>query len=355
MAQTDGEPEEITSVFALSGKSGFVMAPFAPDRRHPVLVLRPDWCDDLQPDSLLAEEGGLPDNIKDLLKEVLKRSRQKVSFRVGTRAHYAIDFANFHSHIMEGEFTKIVLARCAREPNDGRLSPLQLFVKACREYPRLFVALVSARRCGTWLMATPEVLLDGDGNGWSTMSLAGTMTLSDQQLSFDVPPTQGRHDEKNLKWSVKNIEEQRFVSTFITESLEQVATDIEEKGPYTMRAGNLVHLRSDFSFAMPDKERVGELLHLLYPTPAVCGLPKEEARDFIVHNEFAPRLYYSGFAGPFDIEGATHLFVALRCMRIDADCYNLYAGGGLLADSEEEAEWRETEDKMETMRHLIND
>ena len=281
MVQTEGEPEELLSVFGLSENTGFVMAPFAPDKKHPVLVLHPDQSGDIMPDRLLEETDGLPRQVAELIDKVLSSPPQKERVTPGKRKHYAIDFANFHAHIEAGEFAKVVLARCSREKNDGGLSPLQLFVKACNEYPRLFVALVSSHRCGTWLMATPEVLLEGDGKEWCTMSLAGTMKLSQQQLSFDDPPAKGRHDDREMGWNVKNIQEQRFVSTYITESLEQVATDIEEKGPYTMRAGDLVHLRSDFTFTMPDKSKVGELLHVLYPTPAVCGLPKEEARDFI--------------------------------------------------------------------------
>jgi len=367
MVQTDGEPEELSTVFALSGKSGFAMAPFSIDSQHPLLVLRPDYSVSLLPHQLSASDG-LPREVSELLAEVLHQPQQQENVRHGRRSHYAIDFANFHSHILEGEFSKVVLARCSCETNDGRWSAIELFTKACAAYPRMFVTLVSARRCGTWLMATPEVLLEGEDRTWRTMSLAGTMRLSDQQLTFDDPPSPLQHDDREMGWNVKNIQEQRFVSTYITESLEQVATDIEEKGPFTMRAGQLVHLRSDFTFTLPSEERLGELLHVLYPTPAVCGLPKEEARDFITHNEFAPRLYYSGFVGPLhtDNDGvptpsdtapytdaSTHLFVALRCMRITPHHYYLYAGGGLLADSEEATEWRETEDKMDTMRNLI--
>jgi isochorismate synthase len=202
-------------------------------------------------------------------------------------------------------------------------------------------------------MATPEVLLEGNGRQWRTMSLAGTMKLDDKQLDFDEPPTPQPTDSHDILWSIKNIQEQRFVSTFITESLEQVAGDIEEKGPFTMRAGNLVHLRSDFLFTMEQADDIGKLLAILYPTPAVCGLPKDSARDFILRNEFAPRQYYSGFAGPMATQDDTHLYVSLRCMRIDASGCFLYAGGGIMADSEQEAEWKETEDKMGTMRAVL--
>ena len=350
MVQNEGQPEELPSVTALSWKNGFVMAPFTADNRHPVLVIPPDECVSLDPQELV--EGNCPWVPK--MEAILDSPQQQERVRNGSRTHYAIDFANFHSHILEGEFSKIVLARCCREIPEEGCTPITMFARACKCYPRMFVALVSAWRCGTWLMATPEVLLEGQGSRWSSMSLAGTMTLAVDQLDFDNPPSRHPVDSHDLLWSIKNIQEQRFVSTYITESLEQVASDIEEKGPYTMRAGNLVHLRSDFHFTMPNPEELGHLLGILYPTPAVCGLPKDSARDFILKNEFAPRQYYSGFAGPIGSDVTTHLFVSLRCMRIDKEGCSLYAGGGILADSDMESEWRETEDKMCTMRTVLH-
>ena len=137
-----------------------------------------------------------------------------------------------------------------------------------------------------------------------------------------------------------------------TECLEQFTDDFREEGPRTVRAANLVHLRSDFTFKLADNNKIGDLLQALHPTPAVCGLPKREAFKFIVKNEHTPRRYYSGFMGPVAQED-THLYVSLRCMNIDGDVCHLYAGGGLLKDSVEEQEWLETEAKMETMKKLL--
>ena len=82
-------------------------------------------------------------------------------------------------------------------------------------------------------------------------------------------------------------------------------------------------------------------------------LPKHDAFKFILRNESVPRRYYSGFQGPLDVEGMTHLYVSLRCMSIHHNRYRLYAGGGLLSDSDEESEWNETEAKLNTMRHVL--
>ena len=100
---------------------------------------------------------------------------------------------------------------------------------------------------------------------------------------------------------------------------------------------------------------------LLNVMPAVCGIPKEESRDFILRNESLPRLYYSGFSGILNPDGETSLFVTLRCMRMEDVSdenaaprrFTLYAGGGLLKESSCQTEWDETEAKMNTMRQTF--
>ena len=96
-------------------------------------------------------------------------------------------------------------------------------------------------------------------------------------------------------------------------------------------AGALSHLKTDFQFSLKDNKGLGDLLKVLHPTPAVCGLPKEEAYRFILQNEGYDRRYYSGFIGWLDPEGRTDIYVNLRCMHIEDEQLTLYAGGGLLA------------------------
>ena len=126
-----------------------------------------------------------------------------------------------------------------------------------------------------------------------------------------------------------------------------------EFGPYPAFAGALSHLKTDFHFSLPDSNKLGNLLNLLHPTPAVCGLPKEEAYRFIQDNEKYDRRYYSGFIGTLNPSGKTDLYVNLRCMNISSEQLTLYAGGGLLASSELNDEWLETEKKLQTMRRII--
>ena len=77
--------------------------------------------------------------------------------------HHKVDFANFHSQLENDTFRKIVLARCADEVLEEKVKPIELFYRACALYPRLFVALVDTAKSGCWLTATPEILLDRNG------------------------------------------------------------------------------------------------------------------------------------------------------------------------------------------------
>ena len=325
ITQSVGEPMELHSLTELNGKQGFVVAPFEVKADQPVVLIQ-----------------GKTETIA-LSNEQLTADDGKNRLPSDMSNYYKVDFANYHSQLEADKFRKIVLARCADEQMPNGVKPIDLFYRACQLYPRLFIALVDTEKSGCWLTATPEILLDGHGTDWRTIALAGTMKLEGDQLDGEG---------ETLTWSTKNIQEQRIVATYITECLEQFTDDFREEGPRTVRAANLVHLRSDFTFKLADNNKIGDLLQALHPTPAVCGLPKREAFKFIVKNEHTPRRYYSGFMGPVAQEN-THLYVSLRCMNIDGDVCHLYAGGGLLKDSVEEQEWLETEAKMETMKKLL--
>ena len=321
----DGVPASYTSVAELSGKRGFVIAPFVAAIDTPLVVLRPDVVRQCCLDDVQAMQD-LPCHLDS----------GDFPMQPASREVYHNDFCRFHRAFSTTGIQKLVLARSADVAHQGT-SPRELFVKACKRYPEAFVALFSAPQCGTWLIATPEVLLLREADRWRTMALAGTMPYC----------------EPLPQWSAKNVQEQAYVTQYLKDCLDRYSNDVALNGPYTTRAGQLVHLRTDFSFTIADHSQFGTLLDHLHPTPAVCGLPKQEAQRFILDNETCGRSYYSGFSGPMDIDGEMAMFVSLRCMRIFDNRYRLYAGGGILPQSEEEMEWEETAAKMQSMLSLI--
>ena len=323
------QPLALARCSALDGRSGFLFAPFRLTAHTPLLLVVPDVIKEMSLDELPSIQGDMHFMEHDDSAE---------------RERYQQVFARFHQALCSGELQKVVLSRRAKETALQDIDPLALFKEACLSYPQHFVALVSTPQSGTWLMATPEILLQRQQGRWHTMALAGTMPSSHFTTT---------EEPLHSIWSDKNIREQQYVSDYIRECLNRHASDISESAPQTLLAGQVMHIVTHFHFSFDAGQSLGCLIQALHPTPAVCGMPKREAYDFILQHEQHDRLYYSGFAGPLQLMDETQLFVTLRCMQLEQRQYTLYAGGGLLKDSVAEKEWHETEYKMQTIRKCL--
>lgn len=327
--QTFGQPELLDNLSDLNGRTGFVIAPFHASDRHPIVLLKPDCLE-------LDEE--IVENPQTEL-EVVAHDLPPIRTDEEERLDYQQRFERFSQPLLQGTQDKLVLSRARTVAKKGPFSAGKAFFRACERYIYSYVYLLHTPQTGTWMGGTPEVILAGEGEAWETVALAGTQQLADRQL-----PKQ---------WDPKNWQEQQLVASYIRRQLNSLGIEPTEKGPYATRAGDLAHLKSNFYFSLPDTHTLGDLLELLHPTPAVCGLPKEDAYRFILENEGTDRSYYSGFVGWLSPTGRTDLYVNLRCVHIQSDRYTLFAGGGLLASSQVDDEWRETEDKMKTMQNVL--
>lgn len=250
--------------------------------------------------------------------------------------------------VIRGEFEKLVPSR-SREIN---LSPsfdlAKVFLALGQKYPSAMVSVFSSPETGTWIGATPEILVSVDSlQRFRTVAVAGTQPY--------LPGT----DLKTVTWTQKEIEEQALVERYIIGCFKKIRLrEFDEHGPRTVVAGNVVHLKTEFEVDMVATRypQLGSvMLQLLHPTSAVCGMPMEPSLAFLKAREKYPREYYSGYLGPVKISEETHLFVNLRCMQLGESKGRLYAGGGVLGDSDPENEWQETELKMNTLLSVIRD
>lgn len=252
---------------------------------------------------------------------------------------YARAFAAFDAALGEGRFSKLVLARRKTFAIDEAFAVPLLFCRAVRRYPEAFVYVFHTPQSGTWFGSTPEILLSGGISGLRTVALAGTRLRS----------REGEHKP----WDDKNTMEQGFVADYVASVLRGFGIDDPSVETATVGAGRVEHRCSTFTFACPDGVRPGQLAAALHPTPAVCGLPKDEAFGFIRRHEACCREYYAGFIGPVGLGGRVELFVNLRCLNAVGTELRLFAGGGIVRGSELGSEWRETENKMRTMLDLL--
>ncbi|WP_411030936.1 chorismate-binding protein [Spongiimicrobium sp. 3-5] len=258
--------------------------------------------------------------------------------------------------IREGHMSKVVLSRKLKVPSNK--DPLVLLQDLLASYPDAFCYLWHHPKVGTWLGATPEMLLHIQNKRLSTMSLAGTVPFREKE-----EPT----------WGQKELEEQKLVTQYITEVLKDKVTDLTVAPLESVRAGGVWHLRN-LIYGTVKEDVLGPIIKVLHPTPAVCGFPKPQALNFIAQNENYDREYYAGFLGELNLvleqgrpqrrknqenkafrtlKKTTALFVNLRCLQLNNNEASVYVGGGITQDSDPKKEWKETVAKSATMLKVL--
>lgn len=247
--------------------------------------------------------------------------------------------------IKSEQVQKVVPARYVEIGLKADFDVIDQFMKLGKTYPNAFISLTSIPGTGTWMGATPEVLIEQHGDVFKTVALAAT---------------QKRDPEKSISetaWNQKEIEEQAMVSRYIINCFKKIRLrEFEEKGPKTVVAGNLLHLKTDYRVNMAEtnfSELGTVMLELLHPTSAVAGMPKATALGMIKEWEGFDREFFSGFLGPVHIDEHTNIFVNLRCMQLFGDKARLYAGAGVTEDSNPAKELQETEIKFNTLLNVM--
>ncbi len=299
-------------------ESGFIFAPFN-DKNPSVLI---------------------PENQSLFTQEEINIDNSLI-----TSNNFDIDYSSEKNHtqlvqkgidaIENSLFKKVVLSR-KEEIEIERFKPLETLKKLLNTYPTAFVYLWFHPKVGMWLGATPETLVKINDDMFSTMSLAGT-----QVFNNSVKAT----------WQTKEIEEQQFVTDYITDKLSKVCNTVNTSETKTIKAGNLLHLQTVIAGQKNVDNSV--LIKTLHPTPAVCGLPLEPSKKFILEKENYSREFYTGFLGELNLKKTSELFVNLRCMKVKDNTATIFVGGGITKDSNPKKEWEETVAKTNTMKNIL--
>ncbi|WP_161887847.1 chorismate-binding protein [Pontibacter russatus] len=332
---------------------GFLFCPFAPQGPHQNLFIKADLFYTAETGKLTAAPD-VPVQEYESFRAALKVPHPNswhISGPAFLHAYQQEDcftsgVAKAVQAIRAGEMEKVVLSRDYLEQLPSDFSPVAALEAMQQAYPRVFVSLVSIPGVGTWMGASPEILVSvNEEKVFHTVALAGTQ------------PAVAGESVASAIWRQKEIEEQAMVERYILKCFKTLRLrDYTEVGPRTIIAGNLMHLRTDFKVDLKEVDfptLASDMLALLHPTSAVCGLPKEPALQFILENEGFDRSYYSGFLGPVNSATGTHLYVNLRCMELLEEEAILYAGAGITAESNPQKEWQETQHKMQTMRRIL--
>ena len=251
-----------------------------------------------------------------------------------SKEEYIDKVSQIIENINIGKMKKVVFSRIQ---NVTKSSPFELektFVDLCKNYPKAFVYCISSQETGTWMGASPELLMNKNESTFKTVSLAGTRT-------------------ENVNWTTKEREEQQVVTDYILDKISPFSISIKVSEPYDLDTGAIIHLKSDIEFNLKNNSSIWDLVSILHPTPAVCGIPTKGAKKLIGELEPHKRNLYTGFIGPMDINNHSSLFVNLRCMQICKEEISLYLGGGIMGESLPEKEWIETQNKAKTLSKVL--
>ncbi|WP_231494747.1 chorismate-binding protein [Polaribacter sp. Hel_I_88] len=310
-------------------ETGFVFAPFNTDEKA---ILFPSEKAEFIQEELILNDFTFDEN--DYLVDIKSKENH---IKIVEKAIDEID---------KSDLQKVVISR----KEEVQLSDFELLLgyqKLLKKYKNAFVYVWFHPKVGLWLGATPETLLQIFDTNFKTMSLAGTQVVTNDS------------DENNVVWKSKELEEQQLVTDFIESQLATISSNLKIDKTETIRAGNLLHLRTKVEGELNKKSTLKSLIRSLHPTPAVCGLPRNMARDFIINNENYNRSFYTGFLGELNVQDlklnvqSSQLYVNLRCMEINNNKASIYVGGGITKDSIPKNEWKETVSKSETMKKVL--
>ena len=260
------------------------------------------------------------------------------------------------ARIQAGDLSKVVLARdlyaAAPEEIDARARLARLAAR----YPDCWTFC-----CAGLVGATPELYIRREGAAVSSLVLAGT-TPRGRSAAED------RKLGTALLASAKDVEEHQYAVADVRRALAPLCDQLDiDAQPSLLRLANLQHLATHVtgrlsaplapgaSGALGEHASALALAAALHPTAAVCGTPSGTAMELIRELEGMDRGRYAGPVGWVDAAGNGEWGIALRCAELDGPRARLFAGCGIVADSDPEAELAEAQTKFRAMQDALED
>ena len=248
--------------------------------------------------------------------------------------------------IKSGDLRKVVLANATQLTFENHISAYDLVEQSREINLGCYHFLWAENAQNAFVGSTPERLYYRKGNQLFTEALAGTVAVSDNPIET----------EKNAQWllkDTKNIYENQLVVEDIEAHLNTYVEAFEVHSPEIKRLHNVQHLRRRIEAILKTDVLDQDCLRQIHPTAAIAGLPRAKAKQFIAKNEPFKRGWYAGTLGIFNLQEA-EFCVTLRSAKIEHNQITLYAGAGIVAESESVSEWQEIERKSQALAKLLS-
>ncbi|WP_433479466.1 isochorismate synthase [Spirillospora sp. CA-142024] len=238
---------------------------------------------------------------------------------------------------------KVVLARDLTVRADAPIDARVLLSRLAARFPGCYTF-----SCAGMVGATPELLIRRTGGDIESLVLAGTTARGDT-------PADDQARAARLLASAKDREEHRYAAEMVRDALTPLCAHLTvPTEPELLTLPNVLHLASPLRGRLAADRSVLDVVAALHPTPAVCGTPTDTAMDLIRELEGMDRGRYAGPVGWVDARGDGEWGIALRCAEIDGTRGRLFAGCGIVADSDPDAELAEARTKFRPMQYALH-
>lgn len=243
-----------------------------------------------------------------------------------------------------GELDKVVLSRLMDIVTEAPVDTAALMQRIMAQNPNSYHFHLPLPQGGALMGASPELLLRKQGREFSSCPLAGSARREAQ-------PERDRAAGDSLMRSTKDRHEHQLVTDAMRQVLQPRSRQLSVPSqPSLITTATLWHLATQIDGeALDENENALSLACLLHPTPALSGFPHQHAQRLIRQLEPFDRQLFGGIVGWCDAEGNGEWVVTIRCGTVQGTRVRLFAGAGIVADSQPESEWRETGVKLDTM------
>ena len=249
--------------------------------------------------------------------------------------------------IDEGRVSKVVLARTLDVVTGSPLDPIEVVHHLWTGNGSSHVFYFEPEDGRALLGAAPETVTTLSGGQFHATAVAGTVARGETA-------SEQKQLAEQLLASEKEGVEQRIALEDMVARLGPLAEEIRaQPEPHVLTLARLQHLETEIWARLPEGTSALTVLEALHPTPAVCGLPRDAALEFLEEEEPFERGWYAGPVGWFDLDGNGVFVPALRCAVVRDLRWRLFAGAGIVEGSHPGLEWDETSIKFEPMLRAL--
>ena len=243
---------------------------------------------------------------------------------------------------LKNNLNKIVLSRRIRYKVNDEINWTDCMQKLDSDYQECYLFMMKSN--GTiFFGASPEKFISAQNKRIDLDAMAGSAPGNSKDIETAL-------------MNNKNLKEHKFVTDFIENTLSMYTDEIiAEKNPTIIKLSNVQHLYTKISANIYSENKIFNLMEALFPTPAVCGMPKDKAQESIRKLEKFDRGLYSGLIGWISLEMNCEFAVAIRSALYKDEKLYIYAGSGIIEESDPKEEFFETELKLKTILNLFDE